>query len=863
MAPSPSTHHSQSRTRAIRSFLVHHLNFYRVHILFFLFNSVSAMTVCGISTVDLSGLTAFQQVLLFIQMCLGSPVAVSWVMVYTRRSFFARKFRHMIGVDLARGIAAEVHAPVQVTLVPWWRRALNMLHPGGRRSYGPDFKGSDSLDRCSSPHVRPDMIRRMDDAPRLINPTGSISEGRTRPFAGADKPRSSHETADHFRADSPHGPPSSDVHSSRPVADDSRATRRGDGTLAWRMITNPAALSESVVSDVHSLHTISPISTTFATPPPSGMPHTHAVEFSSVPRPSRDAHAAGGNLPDHTPFSVGPDHIEILSHDGRSMRRPSSSLLRSTDAPPPYPSSRRALHRDFGGFPMPNVIFSRLLKRFFPKFERKLTRTMTIPRTRTIASQHGTVLAGVNAVPYITFEAVVGRNSAFKNLTREQMDELGGVEYRGLTALLWLVAGYHILLQLLAFVVIAPYMSIPRWSSDFRPPMLHREVSPVWFSLFQVVSSYTNTGMSLEDTSMVPFQTAYPMIVLMIILILAGNTAFPVFLRLMIWTITKVIPKHSRLNVTLHFLLDHPRRCFIYLFPSHQTWFLLTVLLVLNCTDWFFFLVLDIGNSAIKSIPVGVRVIIGLLQATAVRASGFGTVPLSVLAPAVKVLYVIMMYISVYPIAMSVRSTNVYEERSLGVFKEDDSIDETFNPSGNRVTVWGRYLASHMRKQLSFDMWWLALALFLVCIVERDNLINTNNLEWFTIFSILFELVSAYGTVGLSLGVPYANYSFSGAFRPLSKLILCAVMLRGRHRGLPVAIDRAVMLPSEFQESLDQDSPIRSHDTPNDSRDTFDRPEPQTDNLYLHETNSTRQRPHPFSRRHSDSSIHEMRLWNG
>jgi hypothetical protein len=42
------------------------------------------------------------------------------------------------------------------------------------------------------------------------------------------------------------------------------------------------------------------------------------------------------------------------------------------------------------------------------------------------------------------------------------------------------------------------------------------------------------------------------------------------------------------------------------------------------------------------------------------------------------------------------------------------------------------------------------------------------------------------------------NYSFSGALTPLSKLIVCLVMIRGRHRGLPVAIDRAVMLPMEF-----------------------------------------------------------------
>lgn len=113
---------------------------------------------------------------------------------------------------------------------------------------------------------------------------------------------------------------------------------------------------------------------------------------------------------------------------------------------------------------------------------------------------------------------------------------------------------------------------------------------------------------------------------------------------------------------------------------------------------------------------------------------------------------------------------------------------------------------------------------------QRPGLINPANFAWFNIFAIrgylfpdvvttidkplaVFEVVSAYGTVGLSLGLPtvgllraltfrvslirhfQANYSLCGVFHPLSKLIICLVMLRGRHRGLPVAIDRAVMLP--------------------------------------------------------------------
>jgi Trk-type K+ transport system membrane component len=35
-----------------------------------------------------------------------------------------------------------------------------------------------------------------------------------------------------------------------------------------------------------------------------------------------------------------------------------------------------------------------------------------------------------------------------------------------------------------------------------------------------------------------------------------------------------------------------------------------------------------------------------------------------------------------------------------------------------------------------------------------------NDTTWFNIFTIIFELVSAYGTVGLSLGVGYDNFSY-------------------------------------------------------------------------------------------------------
>lgn len=76
----------------------------------------------------------------------------------------------------------------------------------------------------------------------------------------------------------------------------------------------------------------------------------------------------------------------------------------------------------------------------------------------------------------------------------------------------------------------------------------------------------------------------------------------------------------------------------------------------------------------------------------------------------------------------------MYEENSLGVYEEEE--EEEPSVEGTRVAVWGRYLAWHARRQLAFDMWWLGLALFLVCIIERSKLQDENNFSWFTIFAV-------------------------------------------------------------------------------------------------------------------------------
>ncbi|KAF7297996.1 Potassium transport protein [Mycena chlorophos] len=817
-----------------------HLNFYRVHILFFtftplifsgiffasngqyhisyvdsLFLCVSAMTVCGLATVDLSSLTGFQQALLFFQMCIGSPVVVSWVTVCMRKYYFSKKFEHIVKARSARNDPEKTSSawPLRVlSRKPGLSTVDEMSRDESRESPSVEEEERPKKKKGFMKKLRPDMIRRTDNAPQLVNPSGWISEGAQTPMPSPIPPPLVEIKV------APAEPEEDDAEEGGPESEAQYATRRPRRlTFTNTLVSSPEPITPEPRSPSSDSNLRTPRARRLSDPgrtsplpsPPvtpsfprsdtvgASYPRTQTIEFApdALPRRTRleRPHPEG--------FEYEPSIRSRRSGRRNSFHR-QESYLPAINA---FAAGKSIKHSGFGGFPMPHEIIKAFFSRFFPKLQRKLSRTVTIP-----AITHQISEAVGSTAPYISFDAIIGRNSAFRQLTREQQDELGGVEYRALKALLWIVPGYHFGIQLTCFAIIAPYMAQSRWREDFIPPMQHKRMTSSWFSAFQVVSAYTNTGMSLVDQSMVPFQQAYAMIVFMAVLVLAGNTAFPIFLRLTIWILWKLVPEKSRARTTLRFLLDHPRRCFIYLFPSHQTAFLLTVVFMLNLTDWFFFLTLDIGNPAIDTIPLHTRFAIGLLQATSVRAAGFGTVSLSALAPAVKVLYCIMMYVSVYPIAMSVRSTNVYEEQSLGIFQdaESDDEDEFEHHKGSRITVWSRYLAMHARKQLAFDMWYLMLAVFLVCIIERDNLDNEANTSWFNIFSVVFELVSAYGTVGLSLGSPNFNFSFSGTWRPLSKLIACLVMLRGRHRGLPVAIDRAVLLPMEFSESRD----ISQHD---------------------------------------------------
>lgn len=203
------------------------------------------------------------------------------------------------------------------------------------------------------------------------------------------------------------------------------------------------------------------------------------------------------------------------------------------------------------------------------------------------------------------------------------------------------------------------------------------------------------------------------------------------------------------------------------------------------------------------------------------RSGGFYIVPISQLRIGLLILYVVMMYISVYPIVITMRNSNIYEERSLGIYANDpnetlaEARDHSFNHLSCRLIARrtsyesrGYFIRQQLRGQLAHDLWWIVLAVLFIMITETSQF-NRDPITY-SVFNVIFEVISAYGCVGISMGLPDQNHSFSGGWHVVSKLILCAVMIRGRHRGLPVAIDRAVLLPGEHLAAAEEeDAQIR------------------------------------------------------
>lgn len=311
-------------------------------------------------------------------------------------------------------------------------------------------------------------------------------------------------------------------------------------------------------------------------------------------------------------------------------------------------------------------------------------------------------------------------------------------------------------------------------------------------------SAIQNNGLALIPSSLERVADKPYILYVIAGLIILGNTGAPICLRFLTVSIFRCTNKYTKTHECLGYLLAEPRHFYTHMFSSVHTLWLSISLVVLLSIQIAITAPLDwpnpvfTNNTLFGELSWDKRIANIVFQASSTRTAGLNSVDLQSLSFATTYIILVCMYISTSPVTLTMRSTNV---RSVQTLKK-------------QMTV---YFTEHVSI--------LVVAGLVILLLETKTMKTDENpcesseacdlRAHFSFYKILFEIVSAYGTVGLSLGSTVSPNSFCTDWTKGSQLLLCAIMLLGRARGLPLSIDHAFNM--DFRTATDADSDIVRH----------------------------------------------------
>ncbi|XP_030549584.1 sodium transporter HKT1 [Rhodamnia argentea] len=336
----------------------------------------------------------------------------------------------------------------------------------------------------------------------------------------------------------------------------------------------------------------------------------------------------------------------------------------------------------------------------------------------------------------------------------------GFVKSRAVKCLSYVVLGYLIIVHAVGSTLLSVYMSIV---PSARKVLRDKGLAVQTFSVFTTVSTFANCGFVPTNENMLAFKHNPGLLWLLLPQVLLGNTLYPPCLRAALWLLERATGRAE----FGHMLRNSREMGYAPLLPGFQclclavtVWgFVLVQFVALCCTEW--------GSPAMEGLSPYEKLVGALFEAVNARHAGESVFDLSMVSPAILVLFVLMMYLPSYTSFLLVRN--------------GETAPKTQTDEPRRGL-----LPCLMLSQLSY----LAIFIILICISERDNL--KNDPLNFNVFNITIETISAYGNVGFSIGYSCkrqlntdspcrdAAYGFVGRWSNKGKFILMIVMFFGR-----------------------------------------------------------------------------------
>lgn len=324
----------------------------------------------------------------------------------------------------------------------------------------------------------------------------------------------------------------------------------------------------------------------------------------------------------------------------------------------------------------------------------------------------------------------------FKNLGLKERiflkDSLSKLDLSDVKHFLFIVVKYTFVLEILGFIILSTQLYDGSFYSVFQ-------------SLFLSVSSFCNAGIDiLGNNSLIDYSTNVVINMTVEALIILGGIGF-----IVIFDISNKLKTHKKLTVHSKIVI------------------LTTVFLVLS---GFLFIAFLEWNNILAEYSFFEKLNISLFNSVTLRTAGFSTMNYSALRVPTKIIMIAYMLIGASPGGTGGgMKTTVFFLLIFAIYSQY---------KGSKSVS----LFKHNIKPESIIKAGSIFSLYLICIMA--GMIILTSVESFSSIDLLFEIVSAIGTVGLSTGI-------TSSLGALSKMVIIISMFIGRLGPITLALSLA------------------------------------------------------------------------
>lgn len=301
-----------------------------------------------------------------------------------------------------------------------------------------------------------------------------------------------------------------------------------------------------------------------------------------------------------------------------------------------------------------------------------------------------------------------------------------------------------ILVMTLVTEAVGAVLLAARFSVDFPWPRA------AYLGIFHAVSAFNNAGFSLFSTNLIGYQGDWLVNLVITSLIIAGGIGFVVYrdvLRLL---------KRETYRLTVH------------------TWMVLSLTGALLVGGTLLFWAFEIGNpKTIGSLPLTDQIMASYFHSVSARTAGFNTIDLGSGTAATLYFLVLLMFVGASPGGTGGGiKTSTFGTMLVGIWAGIRGRSD--------VTAFHRRIPQETVIR-AFSLALVAFALttgmtLVLQVSEHQDFLRT-----------LFEVTSAFGTVGLSTG-DGGVLSFSALFSDVGKVMIILTMLIGRVGPLTISV---------------------------------------------------------------------------